>query len=86
MGDAVALCAELLRNVEQTCEVNSVVAMTSSAAYQVLCEMLQRARLNADRDLQAIDREQEDPAFLAIVRSVRLLLVAVYLPVSHLIG
>ncbi|TDH67812.1 hypothetical protein CCR75_004820 [Bremia lactucae] len=42
---------ELLKQVERACEHKAVIAVTSSKAYKVLCETLQRARQDAEAQL-----------------------------------
>ncbi|KAF4318796.1 hypothetical protein JM18_005995 [Phytophthora kernoviae] len=46
---------ELVKQVERACERKAVQAVTGSGAYQALCETLQRARQDAEDQLQRVD-------------------------------
>ncbi|KAI9905329.1 hypothetical protein PsorP6_013546 [Peronosclerospora sorghi] len=50
---------ELVKQVERACERKAVLAVTGSEAYQALCETLQRARQDAEAQLQRLDKDQE---------------------------
>ncbi|GLD96126.1 hypothetical protein PINS_up004804 [Pythium insidiosum] len=61
---------DLLRHVEQSCERRAARAVSSSAAYQALCETLKAARLDAARQLERLAPEpvDKDPAVASILR------------------
>ncbi|CAH0480773.1 unnamed protein product [Peronospora belbahrii] len=50
---------ELLKQVERTCERKAVQSVTGSEAYQALCETLQRARQDAEAQLQRLEAKEE---------------------------
>lgn len=58
--------------MERACEARAVRAVSSSRAYQLLCDTLQAARADAEAKLRRVDATQHDDAvFQTILRKVR---------------
>lgn len=71
LSERLVCSTELLHHVERTCEIKAVQAVNSSPAYQLLCETLQKARVDAEAKLKRVDATQNDDAvFQSMLRKV----------------